>query len=232
MKKERDELLNFETFGYSNSPSIILIHGLFGSWENLKLVAKHLESSHYVICVDCRNHGKSFHERSMSYNDMAKDIETVIEHLNLTHPIIVGHSMGGKIAMQIGLRNKKNIEKLIVIDIAPKTYPPHHQGILTALEALQLNEFKSKTQVSEALKTSIPNLSLLQILVKNIERVESGLIWKINLSAIINEYKTISEFPIDANKCQIPTLFIRGTQSNYIEKNDENAIQSCFQSLR
>ena len=91
---------------------------------------------------------------------------------------------------------------------------------------------KSKTQVSEALKTSIPNLSLRQFLVKNIERVESGLIWKINLSAIINEYKTISEFPIDANKCQIPTLFIRGTQSNYIEKNDENAIQKLFQSLR
>jgi len=227
MKKEREHLF-FESFGSHNNPPIILIHGLFGSWENLKFIAKNLEDTFHVICPDCRNHGRSFHDPCMTYDEMASDIERLISHLNLNQPIIIGHSMGAKIAMQLSLRETLQINKLIVIDIAPKKYPPHHLGILNALKTLNLNNIKSKTQAAEALAKDIPSMELRQFLVKNIERTNETYMWKINLDAIYDQYHTICDFPVQKKQLHTPSLFIRGTRSNYIEKNDEHVIQELF----
>jgi esterase len=227
MKKERDHLF-FESFGSHEHPPVILIHGLFGSWENLKFIAKNLDDSYFVVCPDCRNHGRSFHHSCMSYDDMASDIEALIRHLNLSDPIIIGHSMGGKIAMRLSLKKTIKIKKLIVIDIAPKKYPPHHLGILNALHALNLKSIKTRSQAVDALSKDIPSMELRQFLVKNIERSNETLMWKINLDAIFDQYLIISDFPDQNNTFHGPCLFIRGTRSNYIKKGDEKAIQELF----
>ena len=96
--------LNFCTFGDKNNPPVLLIHGLFGSWENLKTLAKALSQTHFIIALDCRNNGESFKEDTMNYEIMASDFEQLITHLKITKPSIIGHSMGGKIAMTIALR--------------------------------------------------------------------------------------------------------------------------------
>jgi esterase len=159
---------------------------------------------------------------------MASDIEHLITHLNLNEPTVIGHSMGGKIAMQLALSKSTSIKKIVVIDIAPKKYPPHHLGILNALKTLNLKSIKSKTQAADELAIKIPNAVLRQFLVKNIYRANETFTWKINLNAIIDQYQLISGFPVQHNMFHNPSLFIRGSRSNYIEKSDETLIRNLF----
>jgi len=220
--------LNFCTFGDKNNPPVFLIHGLFGSWENLKTLAKALSQTHFIIAVDCRNHGESFKEDTMNYQIMANDFEQLITHLNITKPSIVGHSMGGKIAMTIALRKKHPINKLIIIDIAPKPYPPHHTSIIKELLAIDLTKFTHRSDVDMALAKQIPNQILRQFLLKNITKSSNGLVWKIHLKSIHNNYNKISKFLNEDIQWDGQCLFIRGKKSNYIEIHDELLIKQWF----
>ncbi|MGC6367417.1 MAG: alpha/beta fold hydrolase [Candidatus Marinamargulisbacteria bacterium] len=220
-------MLHHHTQGDPSATPIILIHGLFGDGQNLLGLAKGL-TDYFVIMPDCRNHGQSFHHSNMSYPTMANDIINLMNNYQCSTPIVIGHSMGGKIAMALALQHPNIIQKLVIMDIAPKQYPPHHLSIIQALQQLDLASFTSKTEAITALAPSIPNAGLRQFLAKNIARVDGQLCWKINLPAIADQYNIISGFPVQSNNCQISTLFIRGTQSNYIEKNDESNIQKLF----
>ncbi|MGA0242123.1 MAG: alpha/beta fold hydrolase, partial [Candidatus Marinamargulisbacteria bacterium] len=162
--------LHHKLFGAPSSPPLMLIHGLFGSWENLKPLIKILTPYYHIIAIDARNHGQSPHDSSMTYTDMAQDIEILRTTLGIDKFGILGHSMGGKIAMQVALTNPQNIQHLTVIDIAPKPYPPHHAAIIKAIGRIQLTDYTTKTQVAEALSSDIPNMALRQFLVKNIVR--------------------------------------------------------------
>lgn len=220
-------ILNHQIYGNRQAKPIILIHGLFGDGQNLLGLAKGL-TDYFVIMPDCRNHGQSFHHTDMSYPTMANDIINLMNDYQCSNPIIIGHSMGGKIAMTLALEHPNMIQKLVVMDIAPKQYPPHHLSIIEALQKLNLDKFKSKTEAIKALAPSIPNEGLRQFLAKNITRDEGQLRWKINLPAIADQYNIVSGFPTFSNTTNCPTLFIKGEQSNYIAPQDEPLILDQF----
>ena len=160
-------MLHHHTQGDPNATPIILIHGLFGDGQNLLGLAKGL-TDYFVIMPDCRNHGQSFHHYDMSYPTMANDIINLMNDYQCSNPIVIGHSMGGKIAMALALQHPNMIRKLVVMDIAPKQYPPHHLSIIQALQQLNLASFTSKTEAITALAPSIPNAGLRQFLAKTL----------------------------------------------------------------
>ena len=168
----------------------------------------------------------------MSYEEMAKDIKNLIDHLSIENAILIGHSMGGKIAMACGQLFPEKINKQIIIDIAPKQYPPHHNEIINALLQIDLSQFNSRQNVNDALKQSIPNNVLRQFLIKNIQP-KQPLKWQINLEGIAKSYSDIMDWPENlSNKSSVESLFIRGKKSNYVDANDEMVIKNMFSNCQ
>lgn len=210
------------------SPAIVIIHGLFGSMHNWNMIAKALGNENQILLVDCRNHGKSFHNDSMSYQEMAQDITVLLDHLKLTNVILIGHSMGGKITMALSQLAPERISKQIIIDIAPKRYPDHHTTIIQSLQSINLNDYTTRSAVNQALKTKIPNEGLRQFLIKNIAP-KSPLKWQINLNAIADNYHQIMDWPTYLTKESLTdTLFIKGSESNYITESDISIIKKIY----
>ena len=164
----------------------------------------------------------------MSYHEMARDIIELMDHLSIPKASLIGHSMGGKIAMALSQIKPDRITKQIIIDIAPKKYPNHHTSIINALQAIHLENFTSRSAVSETLKSDIPNEGLRQFLIKNIHP-KQPLKWEINLDAIAQNYSDIMDWPQQFNnESLIDTLFIRGSESNYITNSDTSLINQIF----
>ena len=213
-------IIKYKQQGPHVSTPLIICHGLFGSKQNWNLISKELSKDHQTILIDSRNHGESFHHKSMSYREMAIDIINLMDHLTISKAIIVGHSMGGKIAMALSQLAPERISKQIIIDIAPKQYPDHHTSIIKSLQSINLNDYTTRSAVGEALKTKIPNEGLRQFLIKNIAP-KAPLKWQINLDSIATNYHEIMDWPQQfTNKSLTNTLFIRGTESNYINESD------------
>ena len=161
----------------------------------------------------------------MTYPEMASDVVNLMNDLNIQKAHIIGHSMGGKIAMAISQLNPEKVKKQVIIDIAPKAYPPHHTKIISALTNIDLNKFKSRSGVNLALKESIPNDILRQFLIKNIQP-KAPLKWIINLDGIEKSYSDIMDWPENLlNESSVESLFIRGKKSNYVDDIDEKIIK-------
>ena len=224
--------LTFEEYGNRKNNTITIIHGLFGSAKNWHSIAKQLSKNYYVICINCRNHDKSFHTQSMTYPEMATDTFSLLNTLKIETTTLIGHSMGGKIAMVMALMQPKKITKQIIVDIAPKQYPDHYSKIIEALKKINLNNHKTRLDVSNTLKTSIPNQSLRQFLIKNISNTQP-LTWQINLSAISDNYNQIMSWPSSLNnQIDIPTLIIKGKQSNYVSNTDNYLLKNYFNQFK
>ncbi|WP_286266675.1 alpha/beta fold hydrolase [Thalassotalea atypica] len=223
-------LLNFNVLG--EGTPLILIHGLLGSLDNLGMVAKPLSEKYQIISVDVRNHGDSFHKSSMKYTELAQDVINVLEHLNIKRAHILGHSMGGKIAMQIALTFPAYVEKLIVADIAPVAYPPHHQQILTGLKALDLPSLTSRKEADLALSHYVKELGVRQFLLRNLTTKDGKLSFKCNLDNIINCYPHIAEGFADDQNFTGQTLFIKGGNSDYITAAHREIVGAYFPSSK
>jgi esterase len=208
---------------------LVMLHGLFGSSDNWMGVAPRLAEQFHVLAPDLRNHGRSPHSSEMNYPLMANDVAEFLDARGLSEVFLVGHSMGGKTAMQFALQHPQCVRKLIVVDMAPRTYKPVHEPILAALLALDLSSFQTLKQIEDALAPSIPGLALRRFLLKNIGRNPDGtLFWKINLRGVADNYSRLNE-PISAEKpFGKPTLFLRGGNSNHVTKADEPLIQQLF----
>ncbi|MGH7970241.1 MAG: alpha/beta fold hydrolase, partial [Limisphaerales bacterium] len=175
--------LHYRTYG--DGPPLIILHGLFGSLDNWHSISSKLAERFRVLAVDQRNHGRSPHSDQMSYEVMAADVSGLLEHEKIPCAHIMGHSMGGKTAMQMALLFPQQVESLIVVDIAPKIYPPIHHKIIEALGGLDLARFQSRKEMEEALAAAIPELSLRQFLLKNARRKADGSFeWQIGLDEI------------------------------------------------
>jgi esterase len=219
--------LNYKSFGQGDP--IIILHGLFGTADNWQTVGKKLAEHYTVYLVDQRNHGRSPHHPQMTYVDMAEDLHHFMEAHWIFKAHIIGHSMGGKTAMQFAWMYPDMVEKLIVVDIAPKAYPGGHEEIFRALQKLDLSQAESRSDAEEALKADISSLGIRQFLLKNLSRKkEGGYQWKMNLDALWGHYDDILAQPPHKGEYTGPALFIRGGKSHYIQEADEALIQKEF----
>ena len=219
--------LNYKNFG-SGQPLIIL-HGLFGSLDNWMTLAKKLSTSYEVFIVDARNHGQSPKSDIFNYDVMADDLYAFLLEHQIIDPIILGHSMGGKTAMQFAINYPNKIDKLIVVDIAPKSYPVHHRTIIDGMLSLNFDIIKTRNEADEQLSCFIPEPAVRQFLLKNIYwETKEKLAWRFNLP-VINE--NIEKVGVELNSLSPfnkPTLFVRGETSNYITIEDYKNILNIF----
>lgn len=221
--------LNYETAGKPENPALILIHGLFGDADNLKSISRELSDDYFIINVELRNHGSSPWTERMPFVDMAADIEAVMAAENLTEAHLLGHSLGGKVAMEFALRHPQQVLSLIVADIAPVAYDARHTSILDALEAVDLSALKSRQDADKQLSDSIQEAGVRMFLLKNLRKNDAGeWHWRLNLAGLRACYEDLIGAPQDKGQYDGPVLFIRGGRSDYIQESHRDAITSRF----
>jgi pimeloyl-ACP methyl ester carboxylesterase len=208
---------------------VVLLHGLFGSSDNWYYIAQKLATKFRVIAVDQRNHGQSPHSMQMDYSSMATDLAELMAAQQITSAAVLGHSMGGKTAMQFALQFPHLVEKLVVADMAPRGYEVMHDKIFAALLALDLSAYEGRQPMEEVLAPAIPSLTLRRFLLKNLGRDAHGkFFWKINLRGLADNYVRLREPLSAAAPFTKPTLFIRGGKSDFITEADETRIRELF----
>jgi pimeloyl-ACP methyl ester carboxylesterase len=218
--------LFFREFG-EGKPMVIL-HGLFGASDNWHTIAKRIGRFRKLFIVDQRNHGQSPHSPDFNYPSMVADLEEFIEEHQLLAPDLLGHSMGGKVAMHFAVKHPELLSKLIVVDIAPKYYPIHHDVILEGLKAIDINMLRSRQEADEELAEYIEQPGIRQFLLKNLKRNEVGFEWKMNLDVIYSHVANVGEGLQPTDVVDKPTLFVRGGQSRYILDKDIPDIMKHF----
>lgn len=210
---------------------VLLIHGLFGNLDNLKNLGSVLAQRHQVIRVDVPNHGLSEHWDMMDYPSLANAMVELLDQLQLSSAHVVGHSMGGKIAMAMALLHPSRVTSLVVADIAPVSYEPRHQTVFAGLTSLVFDQNTSRKSALEHLLTSGIDEGTAQFLLKNLQRTDTGFEWKMNLNGLIRCYDRIIgwDLPISADvHFDKPTLFIRGGESNYVTAEHRDDILRQF----
>lgn len=211
--------LHYKEMGHGQP--LLILHGLFGTLDNWQTLAKRLAEHYNVFLVDLRNHGRSPHNEEHNYDVMADDVLRLIDDLKIPTPAIMGHSMGGKVAMKLALKYPTRLTKLIVVDIAPKAYPPHHDEIIEALQAVNLEGVTSRSDVDEQLAKHIKEDYVRLFLMKNLYRKEDNtLAWRMNLDAIDKNYEQIAAGITADVPFKKSTLFIKGGRSKYIQPED------------
>lgn len=224
--------LNYKESGQGEP--IVILHGLFGTLDNWQTIAKGLSENYTVFTLDLRNHGRSPHvEGVFNYEIMAEDVAEFMQKNWLHEARVVGHSMGGKVAMQLALNNPDFVKKLAVIDIAPKAYPGGHEAIFAALFSLDLATLTDRKVAEMLLMDKLGNdAGTVQFLLKNLSRRPEneggGFEWKVNLPVLFENYSEImkgieSDFPFEKE-----TIFIRGGNSDYIKDADFQQLMTIF----
>lgn len=220
------ELLNHKIQG-SGQP-VVLIHGLFGSLDNLGLVARGLEEHYQVISLDLRNHGRSFHRNTHTYQEQAQDVLALLEHLNIQRCSLVGHSMGGKVAMKIASLAPQRVEKLAVMDMAPVAYTTHnHDNVFAGLKSVISHQPTSRMAAMALLANSIEMEGVRQFLSKSMFSDEGIIRWRFNVATLLEQYSAIVGWQ-PGEPFEQATLFMKGANSDYILAEHQSAIAHQF----
>ncbi len=223
--------LNYKTFG--RGEPLIILHGLFGMLDNWQTLAKKFAAHFTVFIIDQRNHGRSPHTDAMSYPLMAQDLYDFMSAHWIHRAHILGHSMGGKTAMQLALDYPEVVDKLVVVDIGPWQNEPGHELIFEALQALPLDQLQSRREAELQLADRISDAGIRRFLLKNMTRnKEGGYRWKMNLPAITKHYAEILSAVKADQPYKGPALFIKGEESEYIRQEDEAKIQRWFSAAQ
>jgi esterase len=220
--------LHFSTLG-SGRPMVIL-HGLFGSGKNWQSHARQFADHFQVFTVDLRNHGQSFHADEMNYSAMAADVAQLLYRLELSDCNILGHSMGGKVAMMLALQNSALVARMIVADIAPVAYFHHYDDLIDPILALPLETIETRAQAEQLLRQNIPEDQLRAFLLQNLVREPAGWRWRVNWKVIQRDMEWLTGFgdlPQDW-LIELPSLFIRGEKSDYIGDTEIEVIKQRF----
>jgi pimeloyl-ACP methyl ester carboxylesterase len=216
-----------------DGPNLIILHGLFGSSDNWLPQARMLADVSHVYLVDLRNHGQSPHSNEFNYDVMADDVAEFIEAQGISSPLLLGHSMGGKTAMTLALRNPDLPSGIIVVDVAPRQYPNQHDKIVEGLLAMPLSELKSRQDADEALSPYEPEPAVRQFLLKNLKRESSGgFSWKMNLDVISRNISEVARAVGNGSTFPGPALFLRGARSPYIADGDLKGIRRLFPAAK
>ena len=220
--------LHAQISGDSAAPPVILLHGLFGMSDNLGALAKALQDHYAVYRLDLRNHGRSAWSQQMSLALMAEDVAAFCLQHKLQRAALFGHSLGGKVAMQVALTQPQLVSALVVADIAPVTYAPHHNDILQALAQLETVQITSRQQADQLLANTVADSFVRQFVLKNLYRDEAGrFAWRMNVPVLINQYEQLRLAP-QGDAFAGPCLFIKGELSAYIQQKHMPAITELF----
>lgn len=222
---------------------LFIFHGLYGSSDNWMQIAKLIPETYQVISVDLRNHGASPHSSEHTYEDMVSDIAWLFHELQIEKAHVLGHSMGGKVAMAFAADYPEKIKSLTVADISPRNYLRNpasaiqynfHKKILDTLNAIDIEHFATRKEVDAVLQEKIPEVMIRQFILKNLTRVNKKFQWKINVPALrANLDHIISGVDFEDYEDRIPithypVLFIKGELSGYIQEEDMLAIQTMY----
>ena len=219
--------INFKTYG--SGPPLLILHGLFGSLDNWHSLSRRLAAHYRVLALDQRNHGGSPHSTEMDYRLMARDVSEFIEAQSLGQAHVLGHSMGGKTAMELALNYPEKVDRLVVVDIAPRAYLPDHQQLLAAALSLDLAAYQERGQLDEALAPSVPDRTVRQFLLKSVTRDAAGAFrWKLNLCDISRNYERLCEALPAGRVFEHPALFVRGGRSSYMRDEDWEPLRHLF----
>ena len=219
-------MLHYRVLG--KGAPLVILHGLFGSSDNWQSQAKKLAEFYTVYLVDLRNHGHSFWSPAHTYDLMAEDVHRLIEELNLKKIILLGHSMGAKVAMTFAQQHPTLLDKLILVDMGIKEYPMHHQHILAGIHGLNLATYKTRGEAELDLEKYIDNQSVRQFLLKNLYwKTKGELAWRMNVPILEKKMGEILS-AIPKQVVLTTTIFIRGELSNYILDDDIPEIEALF----
>ena len=220
--------LNFKKYG-TGEDNLVILHGLFGSLDNWQSLGKLFGEYFTTYIVDQRNHGKSPHFNEHNYSVMASDLKGFLEEQSIEETHLLGHSMGGKTVMQFSIQEPQFIKKMIVADIAPKYYPPHHHEVISALESVDFSIHTDRKKVQLKIEETIEDKGIVQFLMKGLTWVDkSQLGWKFNLKVLSEKIENIGEELEGFAYFTNPTLFLRGENSNYITLDDIDSIEEIF----
>lgn len=208
---------------------LLILHGYFGMSDNWKTLGNQFAKDYQVHLIDQRNHGRSFHADDFNYDLLAEDLYNYIKHHKLKNVNLVGHSMGGKTAMLFATTYPDLIDKLIIVDISPKGYAPHHNAILAGLNSVDFSVQNSRKLIDEQLSKYIPEMGVRQFLMKNVYWREKGVLdFRFNLESLTTNNPEVGK-PLPQNKSFVKTtLFLRGEKSGYIIPEEQIIIDNHF----
>lgn len=221
-------LLHHKKMG--SGPDLVILHGLFGMLDNWQSIARQLAERYTLTLVDLRNHGRSFHAEEMDYELMAEDVATLLESLEIDECALMGHSMGGKVAMQTALTYPDLVRKLIVVDMTPREYRPGHNDVFAALSALDPAKITDRKAAAVEMSVHMPDPGVQLFLLKNLARDPAGgYRWRMNLPVIRKSYnQLIAAVGNLGDTYEGPTLFLRGGKSGYVREADWPTIEHLF----
>jgi esterase len=227
--------LSHRDLGGLGEPPIVLLHGLLGSSRNWQTAGRELAAGRRVFALDLRNHGLSPHAPDMAYDVMTADVLAWLDKQGMGPVELVGHSMGGKVAMRLACRNPERVARLVVVDIAPKAYSwPERRQEFGAMNELDLAALKSRADAEARLEPRVPGWAERKFLTTNLERMDGGgWRWQIDLAAITAALPELERNPLGpGDRYAGPALFISGANSGYVKPGDRDIILEHFPSAR
>ena len=217
------------TYGYGKK-DLIIIHGLFGMSDNWSSIAKRFATHFKVHLVDLRNHGRSPHSHLFNYDVLSNDIVEYINDNSIKKPILMGHSLGGKVTMKLAFSHPEILYKQIIVDISPRKYSiDFHKDLLSKINKIHLDIFTKRSEVEAALSSDVPDFRIRSFILKNLYRdVNKRFAWRFNVEVLVQKITNIKEANFLKGRCHVETIFIKGENSNYINKDDEFLIKKHF----
>jgi esterase len=204
------------THSTGSGQPLILLHGLFGSYDNLAGIARALSDQWRIISIDLPNHGQSPHSTKMDYTSMVADLADTLDSLNIVSCNLLGHSLGGKLAMAFALAHPGKVTSLIIADIAPVSYARSHQAVFAGLTSLDTTAVANRSEADEQLAEYISEPGVRQFLLKSLHKTKQGFNWRFNLAVLETCYEQLLSFPVNNAEYSGPVLFIKGAESDYI----------------
>ncbi|CAG9296497.1 alpha/beta fold hydrolase [Celerinatantimonas diazotrophica] len=228
--------LNVQQLSYQGSEkspqSVLLVHGLFGSGDNFKALGKELSENFQVYLVDALNHGQSPRAKSMQYHQQADALIATLDAFNIESCYLLGHSMGGKLAMATALLYPQRVDKLIVADMAPIAYQHGHNAEFKGLQSVNLEQIQNRRDADEVLAKYISDSSIRQFLLKSLKKDHNQWHWLFDVDNLEQTYPQMIDWPFTGQSYQKPTLFIKGQNSDYIKESDQQTITTQFPNAR
>ncbi|WP_309004614.1 alpha/beta fold hydrolase [Pelagicoccus sp. SDUM812005] len=223
--------LHYREFGEAGKPVMVILHGLLGSSRNWQAAGQALAAEHHVYCLDLRNHGESPWEEPHSYEVMMEDVMAWMDENLDSRPVLVGHSMGGKLAMKLACEYPKAIRKLVVVDIQPRSYPNNHDNDFAGMKAVDMDSLQSRTDAEAQLEPHVASWAMRKFLLTNLEkdRDTGEFRWMVNLDAIIEGRGDIESSPLEeGDRYEGDTLFIMGGKSGYFVRDEVPLLREHF----